>query len=162
MKYNHLHYSLLAASLCSFLPQSGRAEPPAIKIEVSSEANNPFETNDALPAQKESTSSSKNAKSDQRAEQKSVSSSSSSSSQTSSSTTSVNGKTVTTTRTTGPDGKEKITVTTQGRSGKPKVESFTPEEYEQKFGPKKKAPPAEKSAAAPSPAEKSNSQRATE
>ncbi len=158
MKSTPRHLALLAASLGSFLPLTAFAELPTIKAGVSAEGKNPFENSDASVPQKEAASS----KSEKSSEQKSVSSKSSSSTSISSSTSSVNGKTVTTTRSIGPDGKEKITISTQGRSGKPKVETFTPEEYEQKFGPKKKPQPAEPSAEkSPTPAN-SNSQRATE
>jgi hypothetical protein len=67
---------------------------------------------------------------------KSESSSTGSSSSTTSTT--IDGKTLTITRTTGPDGKTKVTVTTRKGDRKPKVEEMTPEEFEKKYGPKKK------------------------
>ncbi len=68
------------------------------------------------------------------------STSASSSATTIHSSTSVNGRSTSITRTTGPDGKERITLTTQLRpNSKPKVIEMTPEEFEKKYGDKKKA-----------------------
>lgn len=87
----------------------------------------------------------------------------STSTSTSTSTTVIDGKTVSITRRTGPDGVEHVTVTTFSRSGKPKVIEMTTEEFDKKYGPrKKKEPKVGEDKNAPEPAAPTTPGKATE
>lgn len=114
---NAMKPSLLLSLLLTATPALAADLPVAPKIEVNPGGETKVETKKSSSSKSESSSTG---------------------SATSTTSTTIDGKTVTITRTTGPDGKTKVTVTTRKGDRKPKVEEMTPEEFEKKYGPKKK------------------------